>query len=559
MEHLLGIFKEVLYLGATGSILILLILLVKKIFNKVLSSNWHYYIWILLLIRLLIPYYPESPVSIYNVFYIVGQQVKSPSNETSSSNQPSSFDDNSIDAVTTVKNDNTSIIPREVTNIIAKVNAKSIMNSAVNIMALIWISVVILFSLYTIAINMVFAINVRRSYTLLTDKRINHILAECKKRMKIKQQIPILTSKKVRTPSLYILFHPKILVSQSYMQNLSDAELKYIFLHELSHYKRKDIVINWIMALLQIVYFFHPLIWYAFYKIHEECEVSCDAAALRYVKEEEYQSYGNTIIKLIKLFSESNLIPTTAGIGKNKSNYKRRITMIKKHKKSKWTSTVLTLLLIISIGAIGLTGCNLIAKDDGNQDTEETTNSTEETTNSTDSTNSEDATQDTVTLAPENPDSDATKATESNDNQLPTEPEQDTTDSVDENQPLYYGEWVINLVQAYGVGTYSKEDAESLIGKSVKFSAGSATNFGDSVSDIDKESNNPDYTETVLSESDFVTNYRIPFEKLGIEGDTVTEINVTDSNGFVSTFFVKDENTLIIFGGGTYFELVRKG
>jgi hypothetical protein len=97
----------------------------------------------------------------------------------------------------------------------------------------------------------------------------------------------------------------------------------------------------------------------------------------------------------------SYLIPITAGIGKNKSNNKRRITMIKKNKKSKWASTVSTLLLIISIGVIGLTGCNLIAKYDANPDTEETKNST-------DGTNSEDTTEDTVT-------------------QIPTESEQETT------------------------------------------------------------------------------------------------------------------------------------
>ena len=69
---------------------------------------------------------------------------------------------------------------------------------------------------------------------------------------------------------------------------------------------------------------------------------------------------------------------------------------------------------------------------------------------------------------------------------------------------------------------------------------------------------NPIYTETIISESDFVEKYRIPFDLLGLKGPTITEINVSDSNGHVSTFFIKDDNTLIISGGGTYFELIRK-
>ena len=68
---------------------------------------------------------------------------------------------------------------------------------------------------------------------------------------------------------------------------------------------------------------------------------------------------------------------------------------------------------------------------------------------------------------------------------------------------------------------------------------------------------NPIYTETIISEFDFEVNYRIPFESLGIKVP-ITEINVSDSNGYVSSFFIKDDNTLIITGGGTFFELIRK-
>lgn len=121
----------------------------------------------------------------------------------------------------------------------------------------------------------------------------------------------------------------------------------------------------------------------------------------------------------------------------------------------------------------------------------------------------------------------------------------------------YYGEWIINQVQAYGVGTYSSEDAESLLGKSLTFTANKASYFGDKLSDIVKVATNPIYTETIIPESDFVEKHRIPFDLLGLKAP-ITEINVSDSKGHVSTFFIKDDHTLIIFGGGTYFELIRK-
>ena len=81
MDQLVWIFKEVIYLSVFAGILIILILLAKKIFKKTLSPKWHYYIWILLLIRLMVPYTPESSFSIYNLFYQAAEWVNIPVNE----------------------------------------------------------------------------------------------------------------------------------------------------------------------------------------------------------------------------------------------------------------------------------------------------------------------------------------------------------------------------------------------------------------------------------------------------------------------------------------------
>ncbi|MBO0589240.1 hypothetical protein [Sporosarcina sp. E16_8] len=176
------------------------------------------------------------------------------------------------------------------------------------------------------------------------------------------------------------------------------------------------------------------------------------------------------------------------------------------------SSTLLSIVVMVFIGLISLTGCSFVTNDETNNDTE-----TKEEVNPGDI----------------------------------TKPNQSASES-------YYGEWIINQVQAYGVGTYSKEDAESLVGKSLTFTANKASYFGDQPSDIEKVATNPIYTKTIITESDFVSKYRIPFDLLGIKAPTITEINVSDSNGQVSIFFIKDDNTLIISGGGTYFELSRK-
>lgn len=205
--------------------------------------------------------------------------------------------------------------------------------------------------------------------------------------------------------------------------------------------------------------------------------------------------------------------------------------MIKQFKKYRWTNTLVTIILILAVALVGMTGCSMKEKDK--------------------TTPANDQTETNITVTP----TPTPMITDT------SELEGQTNDAVsDENsQATYYGDWTINKVLAYGQsGTYSKEDAEGLIGKAMSFSADSATCFGDQASYIDNTAKSPNYSATDYTGSDFVSYYRMSFDLLGLTGDTVTEISAKDSKGNGCTFLVKDENTLIVVGGGTYFELVRE-
>jgi len=127
-----------------------------------------------------------------------------------------------------------------------------------------------------------------------------------------------------------------------------------------------------------------------------------------------------------------------------------------------------------------------------------------------------------------------------------------------DNQKSYYGEWVVKRVLAYGIGTYSSDDAEKLIGCSLNFSADKACIFTDQPSDTAAVINSPEYQETTQSSSDFQTDYKMSFDTLGISTDSVTEVQVAGPNGLRGVFLMKDSNTIILIAGGTYFELIKQ-
>lgn len=555
MDLFIRLFKEVLYLSVMASILVILLMALKKVFHKALSPKWHYYLWIVLILRLTLPFQPPSTLSIYSIFYAAAETANLP---ISAAVEP--FQNPPPDALDNGAN-NTAYsggpAPNETSDslIVDKEAARhtTAPNDWIKAAAFVWLAGMFLLSLYTAYTNIAFASEVRRRYAPLDNERITRLLDSCKAALHIQRTIPLLTANKARTPALYGLRRPKILVSEACMAQLNDGEISHVFLHELSHLKRKDIAVNWLMTVLQIIYFFNPLIWYAFCKIREDCEISCDAEALTYLKSDEHQQYGGTIIKLMRLFSESSFIPVTAGISKNKSSIKRRILMIKGYKKSKWTGTLLAVIILVIVSLAGLSGCSTTANN-APANTASPSPSAEISTPDASARPSDTAAEIASLIIKVSPTPMEKPTARPSEN--PPVTANPTPAAAAEN--TYDGQWKVNKVLAYGaVGTYSKEDAEKQVGKSLSFSADAASILNDQSSDKAVVIKNPNYQEAVISKDNFLTDFRLSLDKLGIDADSVTRVEVSGSGVGGCTLLIKDSSTMILVAGGTYFELVR--
>ncbi|WP_462410524.1 LptM family lipoprotein [Neobacillus sp. Marseille-QA0830] len=128
-----------------------------------------------------------------------------------------------------------------------------------------------------------------------------------------------------------------------------------------------------------------------------------------------------------------------------------------------------------------------------------------------------------------------------------------------QSEEFFYGQWQIKKVIAFGpAGTYSTDDVNALTGKPLSFSKESATCFGDKIEDMNNVAANPVYKKRVIAKSAFPSEYRVTFDQLGIAGDSVTELDATDTNGICTvTFITPVKNKLILYGGGTFFEMVK--
>ena len=373
-------FRNILSLSLMGSILTGIIILVKRLLNNKLSANWHYFIWFLLVVRLTMPFAPESSLSIFNLFPSTPQKIETAQYSNIDRNVPFSPIEKDLQSFTGTDMDTTGNLQSKSDDMVNEVEPnKESFDFNFRIISIIYLIGTVLFLLYIFILNSTLLIRTQKG--ICKDEEILRIFNGCKLKMNVKKDIPIVYDNNMKTPSLFGLVRPKLLMSSKIINTLSEEEKRYIFLHELAHFKRKDNWANWIMLLVQILHWFNPIVWYAFYKMREDCEVACDAYVLSRLKEVEHKKYGETIINLINAISKPYWASITTGMtNSNRSGIKRRIKMIAMFRKNSWKWSVAAVVIIVAVGVVGLTNQTSLRTLAGKDDFEHTGNQTNSST-----------------------------------------------------------------------------------------------------------------------------------------------------------------------------------
>jgi beta-lactamase regulating signal transducer with metallopeptidase domain len=188
----------------------------------------------------------------------------------------------------------------------------------------------------------------------LINGPVMNLLEDCKQQMRVRTAIMLVETDAVDGPCLFGVLRPRLLLPHGFTRGFSLDELRFVFLHELAHVKRHDIPLGWLMAFLQILHWFNPLVWLAFSRMRMDRELACDALALSHAADQDNKPYGRTIVKLLESFGDSLRAPGLAGIAEDKQQMKERIIMIARFHKSTGGFARATSLLA-GIGLVTLT------------------------------------------------------------------------------------------------------------------------------------------------------------------------------------------------------------
>ncbi|MDZ4442349.1 M48 family metalloprotease [Bacillus cereus] len=350
--YLSTLFDWLLETTIMASILVGFILCVKVLLRNQLTARWHYALWLILIVRLILPWSPDSSYSLYSILshgYVTSTSLIQKEANVSGvkvMNEPAKYAVNSNDT-------NKSLV--ESSSKEKEKVAKHI--SMYEICLYVWILGIFCLGALTIIANRRLYLYIQKQ-PIITDERILNIFEGCKETLSIKEDIPLQLAGKIASPTLLGFRKPRILLCEHHIQRLNDNQIRFIFYHELAHFKRRDVGVNWLMHHLLMLNWFNPILWYAYYSMREDQEIACDALALTFIDSEERIEYGHTIITLLEHYSNYYQMPSLANLSKNKKALKRRILMIKKFNKKSYRWSALGLTAVLGISTFSLMNAN---------------------------------------------------------------------------------------------------------------------------------------------------------------------------------------------------------
>lgn len=323
------------------TVIIAAILAVKKLFQRHMSASRQYQLWFLFLLLLVLPFLPakNTGFSVYSL--ISGHKTAKIGNFTAP-------------GTVTVQNGDALLLG----DYALPVKQSDVFRPG-SILVILWVLGMGVMCWYTLRSNV--RLYRRLSAALpIQNVQVRGIYRQCVRESRMKREIPLFSSAFLRSPISAGFFHPRIILPIHLLSHADKNDIRYILLHELQHLKRKDLGMNLVLCLVQIVYWFHPAVWYALRRMRDDRELACDSQVLQILDEGSRREYGMTLLKFAGSFSEEAFTAAT-GMGGPKRQLEKRILGILSYRRESPVSKVKSILVLLLTGIMVLSSAPVLS------------------------------------------------------------------------------------------------------------------------------------------------------------------------------------------------------
>ncbi len=332
--------KVLLSLSASGTLLLLLILGLKLVYQNKFSRRWQYYIWIIVVLRFLLPFTPDTTLvgSLFEKFDTANITTSAEGNSESPASP----------AVTgTDKVSNQTPAPMR-THAIKNISTDTVHNSfnvSVYLFFLWAVPALVLF-VRKITVYQGYIRYIKAYSTEVSDIKTLNLLSDCKEKLHIKTRVELHHNTLLTSPIMIGFFHPNIILPAGKLKN---NELYYIFIHELLHYKQRDMFYKWLIQIAVCIHWFNPFVYFLEKEVNKACELSCDEAIISILDGNSKREYGDMLISFVKSNHSHKNSLASVTLTEGAEQLKERLGAIMNFKKKSKTIAMITTIFTIAV------------------------------------------------------------------------------------------------------------------------------------------------------------------------------------------------------------------
>lgn len=338
------LLKIILSLSLSGGLLILVLLLCKTLVKDKLSKRWQYYIWLVVVARLLLPVAPETNLmgTLFQYFdNAVIQTDTSPRSEQQSPVLPETDFSNQSNIPGQVGlGDGEQPEPDKLTTPsifdLAKQNIAAVC-------LLVWLIVAACLLIRKVTVYQSFVKYIKAGRTEISDLELWERVGELVEQTGVKSAVGLYTNSLISSPLLIGFFRPCIMLPTT---ELSESDFENTILHELTHYKRRDLFYKWLVQVTICIHWFNPLVYLVGREVNRACELSCDEAVIKSMDVGKQRAYGDTLLNAMGKGGNYKNSIASVTLNEGKELLKERLDAIMRFKKTTRLTAAISVMLI---------------------------------------------------------------------------------------------------------------------------------------------------------------------------------------------------------------------
>ena len=343
MDTVLKIF---LSMSFSGTLLILVMFLGKRFLKDKISRQWQYYIWLIIIMRLLLPFGAE--VNLMGKIYQSVDQVMIQNTSFRKQQKMDKISDGvgNFDVNLEQNNPEKDNLSDSSEILTPDQPFQDIVSLLINHIWLVWLAVVLGMLIRKVTVYQSFVRYVKAGLTLVSDIEMLDQFSIIAGQAGMKRPVELCINPLISSPLLIGFFHPCIVLPSS---DISEKDFRHIVLHELTHYKRRDIFYKWLVQITVCLHWFNPFVYLMSREITKACEFSCDEAILVKIGYDHAQDYGKTLLDAMAAVGKYKETFGAVTLSENKQLLKERLGAIMSFKKKSKTVIILTSALTVCI------------------------------------------------------------------------------------------------------------------------------------------------------------------------------------------------------------------